>query len=103
MNERRPVCLTATFFSQVILAGYFLFCFLTAKTRGTNEGYSANFGIGVFIELGVIGLYFTGTLLAIASLIRRESFRAWAFACLALYLLPALFILVAWWRDVDSI
>jgi hypothetical protein len=96
MNTRKPVCLTVTSIFQLILAGYLLFCFLAPQTRGAGEGYSANFGTGVLIGLGLVGIYFLGILLAIASLLRREAFRAWAGMCLALYCVPI--AIVIWHR-----
>jgi hypothetical protein len=88
MNVRKPVCLIVTTGIQILLVGYFLSCFLAGKTRGADEGYSANFGAGVLIALGGVGLYFLGFLLVIASLIRREPFSFWAYASLAIYCFP---------------
>ena len=92
MNERKPSCLIIASSYPALLIVYMLISSVFSPQSypyGSNEGgLPANFGIGL-IFLAVLGVFYVmGFVLVIASLLRRERLRDWAFVCLAVYLVP---------------
>jgi hypothetical protein len=94
MNDRKPICFYFAVSYPALLFCYFLFCAIFIHEPypyGPNEGgLPANFGIGLIVAALFVIFYFIGLIMIIASLVRGEKFRNFAWTCLAIYLLPAL-------------
>ncbi len=104
MSERRPFCLIISSTYPAIVAAYLAFCRLFLPRPDVhNGGLPPHFGTGLVIAAVFGVLYLVGFAFLIASFVRREPHRNWAFACLALYILPVLLFLLASWMDADSI
>jgi len=95
MDDRKPICLIIAAAYPGIVVVYLLFSFLfLPRVETNNGGLPANFGTGLIIAAIFGLLYLVGVIFLIASFIRQEPYRNWAFACLGLYSFPVLIGLV---------